>query len=101
MQRRVIYKITCPGCTSCYVGQTRRYLFTRFNEHKNQKDGAVKSHFYNCVKQKASFQDIEVIDTTTKSLDHLLTLEALYIRDLKSKLNTKDEFRNKELIIKI
>ena len=97
----VIYKITCPGCNSCYVGQTRRHLITRFKEHKNKKDGAVKSHFWNCVKGKASLEHVEVIDTTTKGLDHLLTLEALYIRDLKPELNTKDEFKNKELIIKI
>ena len=82
LRRGVIYKITCPRCNSCYVGQTRRHLITRFNEHKNKKDGAVKSHFWNCVKEKASFEHIEVIDTTTKSLDHPLTLEALYIRDL-------------------
>ena len=31
LRSRVIYKITCPGCTSCYVGQTRRHLVTRFN----------------------------------------------------------------------
>ena len=97
----MIYRIACPECNSYYVSQTRRHLITRFNEHTNKKDEAVKSHFWNCVKEKASFEHIEVIDTTTKSLDHLLTLEALYIRDLKPELNTEDELRNKELIIKI
>ena len=50
------------------------------------------------MKQKASFHHIEAIDTT-KSIDHLLTIEA--IRDLKPELNTKDEFRNKELTVKL
>ena len=76
-------------------------IMTVINDSDRETYIAVKSHFYNCVKQKASFQDIEAIDTTTKSLDHLLTLEALYIRDLKPELNTIDEFTNNELIIKI
>ena len=36
-----------------------------------------------------------------QNYSYLLTLEALYIRDLKPYLSTKDECRNKELIIKI
>lgn len=101
LRSRVVYKITCPGCDSCYVGQTRRHLVTRFKEHSNSKNGAVKSHFENCGKRKAVLENIEILCTSTKNLDHLLTLEALYIRELKPSLNTKDEFRNKELLIKI
>ena len=86
------YKITC---------HTRRHLITCFNEHKNKKEGTVKSDFWSCVKLKASCEHIEFMDTTEKGLDHLLTLEVLYIRDLKPKLNTKDESRNKELILKL
>ena len=36
-----------------------------------------------------------------KSLGRLLSLEALYIRDLNPELSTMNEFRNKELIIKL
>ena len=33
---RVVYKITCPSCHACYVGQTDRHSCTRFGEHKTR-----------------------------------------------------------------
>ena len=44
---------------------------------------------------------VKILDSTTKSDNYLLTLEALWIRDIKPTINTKDEFRSRELIIKI
>jgi hypothetical protein len=35
LKSRVIFKITCPRCDACYVGQTSRHLKARFSEHKN------------------------------------------------------------------
>ena len=32
----VVYRIQCPGCNSCYVGQTARHLTTRLTEHKRR-----------------------------------------------------------------
>ena len=29
----VVYKFTCAGCQSCYIGETRRHLTTRMKEH--------------------------------------------------------------------
>ena len=29
----VVYKFTCAGCQCCYIGETRRHLATRINEH--------------------------------------------------------------------
>ena len=39
---RVVYKITCPGCHACYVGQTDRHSRTRFGEHKTKRSGPVR-----------------------------------------------------------
>ena len=52
-------------------------------------------------KNKIYNDSISVLDTTTKSDSFLLTLEAIWIRDIKPKINTKDEFRSRELIIRI
>ena len=38
----VVYKIICPRCNACYVGQTSRHLQTRLREHANRK-GPVKN----------------------------------------------------------
>ena len=42
LKNRVVYKLTCPRCNACYVGQTGRQLLTRFTEHKNKSKQAVR-----------------------------------------------------------
>ena len=75
LRSSAVYKITCPGCHACYVGQNSRHMITSFKEHSNQKNKPVRKHFY-------------------------LTLEALYIREIKPELNTKDDYRSRKLAIK-
>ena len=36
-----VYKFTCAGCQSCYIGETKRYLETTFREHLQT---GAKSH---------------------------------------------------------
>ena len=44
---------------------------------------------------------VSVLGATSKGEVTLLTLEALWIREVKPQLNTKDEFRSRELTIKL
>ena len=44
--------------------------------------------------------DFKILTKTNKNNDFLETLEALFIRELKPSLNTKEDFRNKELRLK-
>ena len=96
---RVVYQITCPGCQACYVGQTDRHTRTRFGEHKTQRSGPVRKHFETCARRKAEPSDMSILHKTTKSIAFLETLEALYIRELNPALNTRDEWRSRELTI--
>ena len=34
LRSKVLYKLTCSGCNSTYVGQTVRHLATRVDEHR-------------------------------------------------------------------
>ena len=43
--------------------------------------------------------DIDIIAYSSKSEIHLQTLEALYIRELKPSINTRNEIRGRDLII--
>ena len=45
--------------------------------------------------------DVEILHRTSRGESYLLTLEALYIRERKPVLNTKDEYRRRELVIKL
>ena len=94
----VVYQIKCPGCQACYVGQSVRHLQTRFREHINL-DGPLKLHLAKCA-ARLTEDDIEILGSSTRNEQHLLTLEALFIRDTKPKLNTKEEYKSRALIIR-
>ena len=95
-QSHVIYKITCPRCMACYVGQTTRHLITRFKEHVGNR-GLLKKHFEECD----IVPSVDLVEILGRARgEKLLTLEALFISELKPKLNTKDEYRSRELKLK-
>ena len=95
----LVYKIDCPRCRSCYVGQTARHLQTRISEHMN-KTGPVKKHFLECG-VNFDHDCVSILASVGKSEKHLMTLEALFIREFRPTLNTKDEYRRRELKIRI
>ena len=95
----VVYKISCPRCASCYVGQTSRYLITRMKEH-NGKSKPVRRHFEACECEFA-MDDVEIVKSTSKSVHHLMTLEALLIRSIKPNINIRDEYKGITLSLKI
>ena len=45
-------------------------------------------------------ENVKVIASTFKSINYLMTLEAL-LKDIKPTINTKDEYRSRALVIKI
>ena len=59
----------------------------------------VKAHFSEC-NVPLEMDNVEILASSQKSEQHRLTLEALYIREIRPSLNTKDEFKNRELRIK-
>ena len=104
----VIYKFTCPGCNSCYIGKTDNTLYNRTKEHGwNHKDSAIRKHFDTCenwkdiVKffqidgeeiDKRMFQincvrdNVKIIDRSKDWL-HLSFLESLAIKEQNPELN--------------
>ena len=54
--------------------------------------------FLDCFLQ---LSDIEILASTNQRIEHLLTLEALYIREIKPEPNRKDEYgSSRELTFK-
>ena len=44
----VVYRFTCPGCASSYIGKTERNLQERCEEHATKKDSAIFNHIVEC-----------------------------------------------------
>ena len=92
----IVYKITCPRCSSCYVGQTRLHLATRIGKHGSAK-ARVSIHMKSCG-HSLSMNDVSILTTCTKSVVQLMTFEALFINQLKSELKSRDEFKRRVLV---
>ena len=99
MKSGVVYQLTCPRCSACYVGQTGRHIQTRLKEHL-QRAGPMKSHLaqYNAT---LTSDQVDILHSTSRGESFLLTLEALHIREHKPSINTKDEYKSKEFVIKL
>ena len=74
-------------------------LQTRLYEH-NYKAGPLKTHLQKC-RATLTGDNVEILHSTSRGESYLLTLEALYIRERKPNLNTKDEYKRRELVIKL
>ena len=75
-------------------------MITGFRKHSNQKSKPVRKHFDICIGAKLQTSNVRILASSTRGMEHLLTLEALYIREIKTELNTKDEYWSRELTIK-
>ena len=60
----------------------------------------MRKHIDRCIVKSLQLSDIEILQSTKQGIEHLLTLEALYIRKIDPELNTKDECCSRELTIK-
>ena len=96
----IVYKFNCPRCGACYVGATTRHMCVRLGEHMKPSAAAGK-HFKACEANRITIDDVEILASSSRKGEYLWTLEALYIRELRPTINTKDEWRRKELTIKI
>ena len=81
----IVYEIQCPCCAACYVGQTGRHLQTRLREHL-LRPGPMKTHLSQCS-TTITEEHVKILHTTTRGENHLLTLEALHIRERKPSIN--------------
>ena len=94
----VVYHITCPGCSASYVGQTTLNLITRLNEH-SRISTPVGEHMTQCIGNTENLM-AKIIDRFSDTVK-LLTLEALHINRLKQRINRKEEYRSRELTVKV
>ena len=97
LKSHVLYEIKFNGCGSIFVGQTSRHVTTRITEHQ-KKDSQVGQHLVEC---RGAWNDVEwkILDAC-RTVEKLMIIEAIYISKLKPALNTRDEYRGRELTLK-
>ena len=97
----MVYKLTSGGCNSTYVGQTFRHLATRVDVQR-KRDSPVGQHLLECNKEVGGTAELksEIIDQAANTYK-LLTLEALHIWREWPRINTCNEFRGRELTLKL
>ena len=65
-----------------------------------QRAGPMKSHLFQCS-TTITEENGNILKPSSRGEHYLLTLEALHIRELKPQINTKDEYKSRELMIKL
>ena len=88
MKSHVVYKFTCNGCSSIYVGQTSQHVTTRISEHqKKYSPGGQR-----LVECSSTTHNVkwEILDAC-RGVEKPMTIEAIYIKKLKPKIKTRDE----------
>ena len=75
LRSSIVYKIKCPQCQLCYVGQKSRHLLIRFKKYL-KLSAPVAKHLKQC-NSSITTKDVEILHTTTRGITHLQTLEAL------------------------
>ena len=95
---RVVYKLLCPRCQACYVGQEEeeeeeenQHLVKRFKQHC-QPSQPFGKHIRLCGVSPVfdDKKDVSVLHITTRSIPFLEALEAFWIREICPTINTKD-----------
>ena len=99
-QSNLIYQYECASCNEAYNGYTTRHLGVRVEEHHTRKTSAIYRHHQICegIFDKNGFT---VLYKSNKGRIFLEAVEALYIHYKKPKLNDKDEFRSRQLRLKL
>ena len=82
LQSYVVYQFTCAGCKACYVGETKRHLNTRIEEHLGKDK---KSHIYSHLQEnlqcqeKVNFDFFEIIDRASSYFSYKLRKQCTLI----------------------
>ena len=102
VRSHVIYRITCPRCASRYVGWTSQHIIRRFQKHMTPTQ-PVGKHVRACgVRKEMNVNDhMEVLEVCTRSILFLETLEAIYQELERPEINKKEEWKSRELKIKL
>ncbi|KYN08181.1 hypothetical protein ALC62_00836 [Cyphomyrmex costatus] len=93
--QNVVYKISCDDCEASYVGQTKKKLCTRINEHIsdiNKRTGSPSVITDHCINydHNINWNDIKILDSEP-SYNKRLVSEMIHIKRQKQGINKQND----------
>ena len=85
----VVYQLTC-SCGQKYIGQTKRNLITRLNEHRTRQSSEVCRHLMENSKYTVNFDSPIILDRSNYSTK-LRIKETLHIAKRQPQLNVDSQ----------
>jgi len=90
----VVYRIDCKDCDACYVGQTKRRLITRANEHKNdinKKSGTLSViSTHRLQGHDFDWNSVRILDNESAWYRRIIS-EMIYIKTHSNSLNKQSD----------
>ena len=99
----IVYKINCKNCTANYIGQSKRNLEFRVQEHKRdvnnkKKTSALANHVIN-TSHTIDIKNIKVIDQE-KNYRKRIFSEMLHIHNNSNTMNKMEDTKNLKMVYK-
>jgi len=91
----VVYKISCKDCDASYVGQTKRKLKTRINEHKSNikmdsnKHSVISKHIIE-LDHNFDWNNVKILDIERNYQKRLMS-EMIHIKGQTHGINTQED----------
>lgn len=94
-ETNVVYEIHCNDCDATYVGQTKRNLKKRIDEHKktpSDKLLPIPSHVKNNNTHSFSFENVKILDKEKNRYKRLVS-ESFLINMNRNNINRQEDFQ--------
>ena len=93
-QMSFVYEISCSDCSATYVGETKRTLKTRINEHKKHRnENSVVSLHESEMKHSFDWKSVRILDNEHNYKKRLIS-EMIHIKSNSHRINRKEDVFN-------
>lgn len=96
-QTEVVYKFDCKGCPMSYIGETKRALSIRLNEHKLNKNPESVVSLHKNLNHKFDWDNVQILDKERNYHKRIIS-EMIHINQCTNTLNKKEDTKNLSLI---
>jgi len=95
-----VYQVSCTTCHKIYIGSTIRTLHSRLNEHARNTESSIYKHLQVCSPSLPIDQKLRITILTRENDNiNLRIKEAIFIKEKKPELNSREELRELQMLL--